>query len=83
MSARAWCCRSLLHLWRNARPHVAEVGLVPGTQHFRNIMRHKVLTDPALLTIRIDESLYFANARFLEDFIADRVATDCPIRTWC
>ncbi|QOF71342.1 sulfate permease [Aminobacter sp. SR38] len=69
-----------LHLYRSSRPHIAEVGLVPGTQHFRNIRRHTVLTDPTLLTIRIDESLYFANARFLEDYVADRVASDCPIR---
>ncbi|AWC23717.1 sulfate:proton symporter [Aminobacter sp. DSM 101952] len=68
-----------LHLYKSSRPHIAEVGLVPGTQHFRNIHRHTVLTDPTLLTIRIDESLYFANARFLEDYVADRVATDCPI----
>ncbi len=52
---------------------MAEVGLVPGTQHFRNILRHKVETDPAVLTLRIDESLYFANARFLEDLVLDRV----------
>ena len=69
-----------LHLYKSSRPHLAEVGLVPGTQHFRNIRRHSVLTDPTLLTIRIDESLYFANARFLEDYVADRVATDRPIR---
>jgi sulfate permease, SulP family len=69
-----------LHLYRSSRPHIAEVGLVPGTQHFRNVHRHKVLTDPRLLTLRIDESLYFANARYLEDYIADRVASDCPIR---
>jgi SulP family sulfate permease len=69
-----------LHLYKSSRPHLAEVGLVPGTQHFRNIHRHSVLTDPTLLTIRIDESLYFANARFLEDYVADRVATDRPIR---
>ena len=47
----------LLHLYKTSKPHVAEVGLVPGTQHFRNIHRHKVETDPAILTIRIDESL--------------------------
>ncbi len=69
-----------LHLYRTSRPHIAEVGLVPGTQHFRNIHRHSVLTDPAVLSIRIDESLYFANARFLEDYIYDRLATTCPIR---
>jgi SulP family sulfate permease len=51
----------------------AEVGLVPGTQHFRNILRHEVETDPEVVTLRIDESLYFANARFLEDLVQDRV----------
>ncbi len=69
-----------LHLYRTSRPHVAEVGLVPGTEHFRNINRHTVLTDPTVLTFRIDESLYFANARFLEDLIHDRVTQDCPVR---
>ena len=69
-----------LHLYKTSRPHVAEVGLVPGTQHFRNILRHKVETDPALLTLRVDQSLYFANARFLEDLIQDRVAQDRAIR---
>ena len=38
------------------------------------------MTDPGLLTIRVDESLYFANARFLEDYIHDRVADDRAIR---
>jgi len=69
-----------LHLYKTSRPHVAEVGLVPGTQHFRNIKRHKVLTDPRLLSLRVDESLFFANARFLEDIIQDRVAADRAIR---
>ncbi|ODT59501.1 MULTISPECIES: sulfate permease [Paracoccus] len=69
-----------LHLYKSSRPHVAEVGLVPGTQHFRNILRHEVQTDDAVLTLRIDESLYFANARFLEDHVADRVTPDCSLR---
>jgi SulP family sulfate permease len=64
----------VLHLYRTSRPHVAEVGLVPGTQHFRNVKRHSVLTDPALLTVRVDESLYFPNARWLEDMVLERVA---------
>jgi SulP family sulfate permease len=70
----------LLHLYKTSKPHVAEVGLVPGTQHFRNIHRHKVETDPAIVTIRIDESLYFPNARFLEDYVLDRVEHDKAIR---
>ena len=63
----------ILHLYKTSVPHVAEVGLVPGTQHFRNIHRYDVETDPALLTLRVDESLYFVNARFLEDLVKHRV----------
>ena len=70
----------MLHLYKTTKPHIAEVGLVPGTEHFRNIHRHKVETDPTLLTLRIDESLYFANARFLEDYLYDRLAGDAPIK---
>ena len=68
-----------LHLYKTSKPHVAEVGLVEGTEHFRNIRRHKVLTHPRVITLRVDESLYFANARFLEDYLYDRVAEDCGL----
>lgn len=63
----------LLFVWKTSRPHVPEVGLVPGSEHFRNILRHQVVTDPAVLTLRIDESLYFANSARMEDLILDRV----------
>ena len=68
-----------LHLYKTSRPHVAEVGLVPDKHHFRNIKRHKVQTQPHLITLRVDESLYFANARFLEDYVLGRVTCDEPI----
>ena len=70
----------LLHLYKTSRPHVAEVGRVSGTEHFRNIYRHKVETDPSLLTLRVDESLYFINARFLQDLIQSRVTEGTEIR---
>lgn len=70
----------ILFLLKTSRPHIAEVGLVAGTEHFRNIRRHTVITDPSLVTIRVDESLYFANARFLEDFIYDRIQPDCGVK---
>ncbi len=70
----------LLHLWRSSRPHYAIMGQVPGTEHFRNVDRHRVETVPEVLSIRIDESLWFPNARFLEDTIYDRVAADPRIR---
>tara|TARA_R100000935_G_scaffold55655_1_gene85819 strand:+ start:2344 stop:2625 length:282 start_codon:yes stop_codon:yes gene_type:complete len=62
-----------LHLYRSFRPHIAEVGLVPGTQHFRNILRHLVLINPAVVTFHPDQSLYFANTRFVEDHVFARV----------
>ncbi|TNE42687.1 MAG: sulfate permease [Alphaproteobacteria bacterium] len=64
----------LLHLYRTSRPHYAVVGRVPGTEHFRNIDRHDVDTCDTLLTLRVDESLYFANARFLEDQVYAAIA---------
>ena len=70
----------LLHLYKSSKPHIAEVGQVPGTEHFRNILRHDVITNPAIVTLRVDESLYFANARYLEDHIYNRVAGDKKIR---
>lgn len=64
----------VLHLYRTARPHIAIVGQVPGTEHFRNVERHAVATDPRILAIRVDESLYFPNARMLEDRINAEIA---------
>lgn len=64
----------LLYLYRSSRPHIAVVGLVPGTQHFRNVLRHQVLTSPRLLSLRVDESLWFANARALEDAVSREVS---------
>lgn len=70
----------LLLLYKTSRPHVAEVGRVPGTQHFRNIHRHSVETDPALVTLRVDESLYFVNVRVLEDLILKRLTEGPDVR---
>lgn len=64
----------LIHLYKSSKPHVAIVGQVPGTEHFRNVLRHTVITDKTILSLRVDESLYFANARYLEDRIYDLVA---------
>jgi SulP family sulfate permease len=69
-----------LHLYSTSRPHVAVVGQIPGTAHFRNVTRHTVVTDPEILSLRVDESLYFPNARFLEDLINGAVATNPAIR---
>ena len=64
----------LIHLYKTSQPHVAVVGRVTGTEHFRNVDRHKVEVFDNLLSIRIDESLYFANTRYLEELVFKLVA---------
>lgn len=63
-----------MHVYRSSRPHIAVVGQVPGTEHFRNIDRHQVEVCPDVVTLRVDESLYFANARYLEQKVLEIVA---------
>ena len=64
----------LIHLYKESKPHVAVIGRVAGTEHFRNVNRHQVETFPSQLSIRIDESLYFANTRYLEELIFELIA---------
>lgn len=64
----------LLHLYRTSRPHMAVVGQVGDTEHFRNVERHKVRTIDSLLIVRVDESLYFANTRYLEERVLKLLA---------
>ncbi|PMR77460.1 SulP family inorganic anion transporter [Billgrantia endophytica] len=63
-----------LFLYRTSRPHSALVGRIADTEHFRNMERHETETASHLALLRIDESLYFANARYLEDTVYDLVA---------
>ena len=70
----------LLYLWRASRPHAAIVGRVPETEHFRNIDRHDVFTVPHVLSIRIDESLTYLNARWLEEYVLEEVADRPAVR---
>ncbi|MCC3862579.1 SulP family inorganic anion transporter [Pseudemcibacter aquimaris] len=64
----------ILFMYKTTKPHYAVVGRVDGTEHFRNIKRHNVITDPRIISIRIDESLYFSNIRYLENEINKLVA---------
>ena len=56
-------------LRKASHPHIAVVGRLPNTQHYRNIKRHKVETWEHLLLMRIDENITFANVNFIEEFI--------------
>ena len=56
-----------LLLQRTSKPHIAVVGRVGDSEHFRNVKRFEVKTNPCCLGLRIDENLYFANTRYIED----------------
>lgn len=62
----------LSYLRRTSRPHIAVVGRIKDTDHFRNITRHQVETWNNLLLIRIDENISFANVSYIIDFIEDQ-----------
>ncbi|WP_440112177.1 SulP family inorganic anion transporter [Acidovorax sp. BL-A-41-H1] len=61
-------------VWRSSHPHIAVIGRVPGTQHFRNVARHAVQTQPGLVALRVDENLFFANAGVLQDTVEGQLA---------
>lgn len=67
-------------VWRSSHPHMAVVGRVPGTEHFRNVERHAVQTVPGLLALRVDESLFFANATVVEDRVEALLTRDPSVR---
>jgi SulP family sulfate permease len=56
-------------LWRASRPHIAVLGRLPGTEHFRNVQRFAVETFPDVVLLRVDENLFFANTAAVLDRI--------------
>lgn len=65
---------SLISLvWRSSHPHIAVLGRVPYTEHFRNVLRYKTETLPQILALRIDENLLFANAQAVEERVREEL----------
>lgn len=64
----------ILHLWRTSKPHIAVVGRVGNSEHFRNVWRHEVKTCPHVLAVRVDASLYFLNTKYWEDYLLKAVS---------
>ncbi|MGJ3237970.1 MAG: SulP family inorganic anion transporter [Anaerolineae bacterium] len=64
----------VLYLWRTSRPHVAILGRIGETEEYRNILRHPTTTDPRIVAMRVDESLYFPNAQYLEQVVLATIA---------
>lgn len=70
----------ILLLWRISRPHIAVIGRIDGTEHFRNISRHQVITTPSIVSVRIDESLSFLNVNSLKEFIILEVSKNSSLK---
>ena len=70
----------LCYLRRTSHPHIAVVGRIKETQHFRNIKRHQVETWKKLLLIRIDENISFANVSYIIDFIEDETINNKELK---
>ena len=71
----------VLLMWQMSRPHIAEVGRVGNSEHFRNILRHDVHVTESLLAFRVDESLNFANAPFLESYLLEQISDRQDIKS--
>jgi sulfate permease, SulP family len=61
-------------IWRASRPHIAVLGRIPGTEHFRNVERYSADTAPGLLLLRVDAGLFFGNVEAVNERIEDELA---------
>lgn len=61
-------------LVRASTPHIARLGRIPGSEHFRNTDRHTVETIPGTVFLRVDESLFFGNLQAIESRISREIA---------
>jgi SulP family sulfate permease len=66
-------------LYRASIPHIAIIGRIQGTEHFRNIERHDVVTLPNVIFVRIDGSLFFGNLNAIEVRLTQEVAKNTNI----
>lgn len=61
-------------IWRASRPHIAVLGRIAGSEHFRNIDRYSAATAPGLLMLRVDAGLFFGNVEAVNERIEDELA---------
>jgi SulP family sulfate permease len=67
-------------IWRASRPHIAVLGRIAGTEHFRNIERYPGVTQPDLLMLRIDANLFFGNVEEVSERIESELAAHPGVR---
>lgn len=67
---------TLIHLGRTSRPRILELGRVNYSDHYAALGEDTTADRiPGVLVVRPDESLYFANAQYLDQYLRNRVAT--------
>jgi SulP family sulfate permease len=67
-------------IWRESRPHMAVLGRIAGTEHFRNVERYPAETEPGVLLLRVDAGLFFGNLEAVTGRIEDELAVDPRVR---
>lgn len=61
-------------IYSSSKPHVAVLGRLPNSRHFRNISRFpNAIQSDEVLIFRFDSSLYFGNASYFKDIIRELV----------
>ncbi len=64
----------LMTIYRTATPHVAILGKIPNTYHYRNMTRFpEAVEHESILIIRFDAPLFFGNASYFKDVIKSMV----------
>ena len=66
-------------IWRASRPHIAVLGRIAGSEHYRNIERYQASTMESVLVLRIDAGLFFGNI----DAVAERIDEELRARPAC
>ncbi len=61
----------VLFLRNSSAPHIAVLGRLGDSPHFRNVERFATRTWDHLVAVRVDESLYFANAIEIENRLSE------------
>ncbi len=62
-------------LYRSSKPHVAVLGNLPGTSHYRNVNRFdRAVLPKEMLIVRFDDQLYFGNATYFKDIIKELIS---------
>ena len=64
-----------IHLFRTSRPHISILGRIDNTDSYADIhYQENARLLPKTILVRVEESIYFANAQFLENFLRQAIS---------